>query len=177
LTEKHCLVSRNFVEALGRHAAVAQADARSLPYPSSSFDLAYSFGVLLLVPDLDRAVQEIHRVLKPGGRVAVMFYNRQSIHYLLKTRYYFGKVCDLEELLGPRRLVDWFTDGFGYPRTYHQTPDTLRRAFDRFEIESLVVRNLTPDQFPLFPFDEYPAEFWSWLAGCVGFYLLLKGRK
>ena len=177
LTAKHCCISRDFVEALGGHAFVTQTDARALPYASSSFDLVYSFGVLLLVPELDRAVEEIHRVLRPGGRVAVMFYNRQSIHYVLKTRYYFGKVCDLEELLRPRRLIDWFTDGFGYPRTYHQTPDTLRRAFDRFEIDSLVVRNLTSDQLPLFPFDDYPAEFWNWLAGCLGFYLLLTARK
>ncbi len=177
LTAKHCRISRDFVCAAGGHAAVVQADARALPYPSNAFDLVYSFGVLLLVPDLERAVAEIHRVLKPGGTVAVMFYNRQSIHYFLKTRYYFGIVCDLEEVLGPRTLIDWFTDGFGYPRVYHQTPDTLRRAFDRFQIDDVRVRNLTPDQLPQLRLDERPAEFWTWLASRLGFYLLLRGRK
>lgn len=177
LTPKHCQISRDFVCAAGGRAAVVQADARALPYPSNSFDLVYSFGVLLLLPELERAVAEIDRVLKPGGTVAVMFYNRQSVHTILKTRYYFGIVCNLEELLGPRRLIDWFTDGFGYPRTHHQTPESLRRAFDLFQIESLVVRNLTPDQLPLFPVDDYPPEFWSWLGSRLGFYLLLRGRK
>jgi SAM-dependent methyltransferase len=176
-TPKHCDISRQFVRTLGGRASVAQADARFLPYPSGSFDLVYSFGVLLLVEDLDRAVAEIHRVLKPGGTVVTMFYNSQSLHYHLKTLYYYGIVCDLERLLGPRRLIDWFTDGYGYPRTYHQTPSSLRLAFNRFNIESLVVRNLTPDQVPLVAFDDYPAEFWTWVASRLGFYLMLRGRK
>lgn len=177
LTSKHCEISRDFVQVVGSRASIARADARMLPYADRSFDLVYSFGVLLLVKDLDRAVAEIHRVLKPGGVVMTMFYNRQSLHYYLKTLSYYGIVCDLEQLLGPRRLVDWFTDGFGYPETYHQTPDSLRTAFDRFTVERLIVRNLTPDQIPLFPFGDYPAEFWNWLASRLGFYLLLRGRK
>jgi SAM-dependent methyltransferase len=176
LTAKHCDISRQFVETMGGHADIVQASATDLPYPAHSFDLVYSFGVLLLVENLDQAIAEIHRVLKPGGTVITMFYNRQSLHYYVKTLYYYGIVCDLERLLGSRRLVDWFTDGFGYPRTYHQTPETVRVAFARFTIESLVVRNLTPDQIPLFPFDEYPKEFWTWLESRLGFYLMLRGR-
>ena len=177
LTPKHCEISRQFATTMGASARITRGSAIELPYESNTFDLVYSFGVLLLVQDLDRAVAEIHRVLKPGGTVLVMFYNRQSLHYYLKTLYYYGVVCDLERLLGPRRLVDWFTDGFGYPRTYHQTPDSLRRAFGRFEIDSVTVRNLTPDQVPLVPFSEYPPEFWSWVESRLGFYLLLRGRK
>jgi ubiquinone/menaquinone biosynthesis C-methylase UbiE len=177
LTAKHCDISRRFVRTMGEKSDIVQASAASLPYPDNSFDLVYSFGVLLLLEDLDSAVAEIHRVLKPGGTVMTMFYNRQSLHYYVKTLYYYGIVCDMEQLLGPRRLIDWFTDGFGYPRTYHQTPDSLRKAFDRFTIESLVIRNLTPDQIPLFPFDDYPPEFWSWMESQLGFYLMLRGLK
>lgn len=177
LTEKHCQISRDFVSTMGSRARITQGKATTLPYKDASFDLVYSFGVLLLVEDLDAAVAEIHRVLKPGGKVMVMFYNSASLHYIVKTLYYYGVVCDMVELLGPRKLVDWFTDGFGYPRTYHQSPDTLRTAFNRFTFESLMVRNLTPDQLPLFPFDDYPPEFWSWVESQLGFYLMLRGRK
>jgi SAM-dependent methyltransferase len=177
LTAKHCEISRSFVSRVGGSAAVAQADARALPYASNSFDLVYSFGVLLLMEDLDSAVAEIHRVLKPGGSVIAMFYNRDSLHYYVKTLYYYGVVCDLEPLLGPRRLVDWFTDGYGYPRTFHQTPATLRAKFNRFTIDRLVVRNFTRDQLPLFPFDDYPAEFWQWLGTRLGFYIMLRAHK
>jgi ubiquinone/menaquinone biosynthesis C-methylase UbiE len=177
LTHKHCRISRDFVGALGARASIAQADARALPYPSNAFDLVYAFGVLLLIDDLEAAVAELYRVLKPGGTVVTMFYNRQSLHYYIKTLYYYGIVCDLEQLLGPRRLVDWFTDGFGYPRTHHQTPESLREVFARFSVDRVVVRNLTPDQLPRFPCDEYPPAFWSWLASRLGFNLMLKARK
>lgn len=156
---------------------MTRGDARMQPYPDETFDLVYSFGVLLLVEELDRAVAEIHRVLKPGGTVMVMFYNRESLHYYLKTLYYYGVTCDLEALLGPRRLVDWFTDGYGYPRTYHQSPDSLRAAFARFSVESLTVRNLDRDQVPLVPFEDYPPEFWTWVESQLGFYLLLRAHK
>jgi SAM-dependent methyltransferase len=177
LTSKHCQITRDFVSIMDGHAGIAQANALRLPFADGSFDLVYSFGVLLLVADLVAAIAEIHRVLKPGGTVVAMFYNRQSVHYYLKTLYYYGIVCDMEQLLGPRRLVDWFTDGFGYPRTYHQTPDSLRTAFGRFTIDDLAVRHLTPDQLPLFPFGEYPAAFWQWMASQLGFYLMLKAHK
>jgi len=177
LTTKHCEVSRAFVRTMGGAADVVQASATSLPYESGSFDLVYSFGVLLLVEDLDAAVAEIHRVLKPGGTVIVMFYNQQSLHYHLKTRYYYGLVCDLERILGPRRLIDWFTDGFGYPRTYHQTPDSLRAAFSRFAANTVAVRNLDREQLPLIDFDGYPPEFWTWVEQNLGFYLMLNGTK
>jgi hypothetical protein len=99
------------------------------------------------------------------------------LHYYVKTLYYYGIVCDLEQQLGPRRLIDWFTDGYGYPRTYHQTPETMREVFGRFTIERLTVSNLTPDQLPRFAFDHYPAEFWTWMASRLGYYLMLDGRK
>jgi len=46
-------------------------DARRLPYESGSFDAAYLVTVLGEVPDQDAALQELRRVLKPGGRLVV----------------------------------------------------------------------------------------------------------
>ena len=45
------------------------ADVQDLPYPAGHFDVALSNGVLNLVPDKPRALREIHRVLRPGGRL------------------------------------------------------------------------------------------------------------
>ena len=176
-TPKHCVISRTFLERMNLPGAVVQGQARQLPFEAGSFDLVYSFGVLLLVEDLAAAVAEIRRVLRPGGTVITMFYNRLSFHYFTKTLQYYGTVCDLERLLGPRQLVDWFTDGYGYPRTYHQTPDSLREAFRDFNVESIAVRNLTTEQLPLVDRSRYPAEFWQWLESRAGFYLMLKAQR
>lgn len=57
------------------------ADAEKLNFADNSFDLVYSHGVLHHTPDTARAIQEIHRVLRPGGRAVVMLYHRNSYNY------------------------------------------------------------------------------------------------
>lgn len=49
----------------------ALANASSLPYPSKSFDCVYSFGGLGEFPDVRKALQEMVRVCKPGGKIVV----------------------------------------------------------------------------------------------------------
>jgi ubiquinone/menaquinone biosynthesis C-methylase UbiE len=70
------------------------ADAEHLPFAPDSFDLGYSFGVLHHTPDTLGALRELVRVVKPGGEIKVMLYNRHSAwafnqwlkHALLKGR-------------------------------------------------------------------------------------------
>jgi SAM-dependent methyltransferase len=45
------------------------ADARALPFPDGSFDRAFSMLVLHFIPDVEHAVAEMRRVVRPGGRV------------------------------------------------------------------------------------------------------------
>ncbi|WP_455449471.1 class I SAM-dependent methyltransferase [Natrinema thermotolerans] len=48
-----------------------RGDARALPYPDDTFDAAYLVLVLGEVPDQERALDELERVLKPDGRLVV----------------------------------------------------------------------------------------------------------
>lgn len=48
-----------------------QGDARSLPYDDGSFDAAFLVTVLGEIPDQDRALAELRRVLAPNGRLVV----------------------------------------------------------------------------------------------------------
>jgi demethylmenaquinone methyltransferase/2-methoxy-6-polyprenyl-1,4-benzoquinol methylase len=48
------------------------ADALALPFPDETFDAVVSGFLLRNVVDLPRALQEQHRVLKPGGRMAAL---------------------------------------------------------------------------------------------------------
>lgn len=50
---------------------VREGDATTLPLENASVDVVISNGVLNLVPEKDRAIAEIARVLKPGGRVQI----------------------------------------------------------------------------------------------------------
>jgi ubiquinone/menaquinone biosynthesis C-methylase UbiE len=56
-------------ERLGLSVRTARADAESLPFPDSSFDLVLGHAVLHHLPNLRRAFVEFHRVLRRGGRI------------------------------------------------------------------------------------------------------------
>ena len=48
-----------------------QGSALTLPFPDASFDLAWSQNVAMNIHDRPRYYAEMHRVLKPGGRLAI----------------------------------------------------------------------------------------------------------
>jgi ubiquinone/menaquinone biosynthesis C-methylase UbiE len=75
------------LEVYAMPGKVRKCSATAMDFPDSSFDVVYSFGVLHHIPDVDRAVDEIHRVLKPGGDVLVMVYNKTSINYYVEIMF------------------------------------------------------------------------------------------
>jgi SAM-dependent methyltransferase len=62
---------------------VQQGSALELPFPAASFDRVISIGCLHHTGDLSRAVAEVRRVLRPGGELLLMVYNRHSARRVL----------------------------------------------------------------------------------------------
>lgn len=52
---------------------VRNMDARALSFSDAVFDKIYSFHAIEHIPDLARAFAEMERVLKPGGRVLLVY--------------------------------------------------------------------------------------------------------
>ncbi len=48
-----------------------EGEGERLPFPSESFDVVISNGVIDLIPDKDAIFSELHRVLRPGGRLQI----------------------------------------------------------------------------------------------------------
>lgn len=48
-----------------------EGEVERLPFADGSFDVVISNGVIDLVPDKDAVFSEIHRVLRPGGRIQI----------------------------------------------------------------------------------------------------------
>lgn len=61
---------------LGVRLEAIKYDGRTLPLADASIDFAISFEVLEHVQDERRALEELHRVLKPGARLAMSVPNR-----------------------------------------------------------------------------------------------------
>lgn len=56
---------------LGERASSVGADAQALPFADARFDVALANHMLYHVPDRPRALRELARVLRPGGRLVV----------------------------------------------------------------------------------------------------------
>lgn len=60
------------------HVTFKQMDAEELDLPDSSFDLAVNSLGLMYYPDPDKAVSEMYRVVKMGGRAAALVWGRRK---------------------------------------------------------------------------------------------------
>ncbi len=78
LTEASIELARRRFEFEGLTADLRVADAEALPFADDRFDLVYSHGVLHHTPDTQRAINEVYRVVKPGGTAMVMLYHKNS---------------------------------------------------------------------------------------------------
>ncbi|MCU0912065.1 MAG: methyltransferase domain-containing protein [Rhodobacteraceae bacterium] len=76
-------------------------DARSLDFPDASFDAVAAMHILSVVPEPERVMAEIARVLKPGGQVVVT-------NHFARER---GVLAWLERVAAPlENLLGWHSD-------------------------------------------------------------------
>lgn len=176
LTPLHLQVTAARLRREGLTSELVRADAEALPFADASFDFVYSCGVLFLVPAIQRAVDEIHRILRPGGEVLVMLYHKTSLHYYLKTLAFTGLVWGDLLYLSRQKLVDWSADGFNYPIIRLYSRGQARHLFHRFSRVDLVVRTLTSAEFPVIG-HRLPSDFLEFLSRRFGFFLFIRAKK
>ncbi|TAK50762.1 MAG: class I SAM-dependent methyltransferase [Gammaproteobacteria bacterium] len=85
LTENAVRIATRHFEVEGvRAEAVQVGNALALDFPDASFDAVWANGVLHATGDTQRAIDEVRRVLKPGGRAIIShFYRRPSWMWVL----------------------------------------------------------------------------------------------
>ena len=81
LSKGHLELAQENFSLRGLAGTFARADAENLPFADASFDMVYSNGVVHHTPGTQRAIAEMYRVSRPGGRAIVMVYASRSLHY------------------------------------------------------------------------------------------------
>jgi ubiquinone/menaquinone biosynthesis C-methylase UbiE len=146
ITSEHLRLAR---ERVGQLAEVREAEATALPFPDESFDYVYSHGVLHHIESPRRVVDEIFRVLKPGGRFNIHVYARWSYFTVTRIvrhgrnwRLYFENSRDPVH-------IDFYT-----ARKLRQLFSPAKVTVQKFEFKKM-----------------------PYLASLAGFFLVAKGAK
>ncbi len=72
-------LARKRLACRGSRVRVWVGDASTISTPDARYDAVFDFGIIHHVPDWRRALAEVHRVLKPGGR----FYAEEVLRRLI----------------------------------------------------------------------------------------------
>jgi SAM-dependent methyltransferase len=128
-------------------------------------------GVLHHVPNTQKALDEIYRVLKPGGRLIVMFYHRHSAKYQFMYRvrsWVTGKSM--------QQLVNEF-DGVGNPKGTVFSKAQLGAMLARFSEVKMHLGYLHTGDIILRGARFLPSNLFKPLAPWLGWNLYAKARK
>lgn len=168
---------RNFA-LRGLSGEFHHGDAEAMPFDDASFDLIYSNGVIHHTPDTTRAIREMHRVLKPGGRAIVMVYAENSWHYWREQVLRLG----IESGMLAHNSMGWVMSGSVERNRHGQRPlvkvytrPRLRRLFREAGFGSIGItqRQMVDGELPS-ALSWIPVSIAGYL---VGWNLILKARK
>lgn len=111
LTDEYCRAAEMLSERVGlsAHVEFIEGDALDLPFADATFDVVWTEHVAMNIPDKPQLYREMHRVLKPGGTLAIY-----------------------DILAGPAGTVHFPVPWARVPETsFLATPEELRRLLDQ----------------------------------------------
>jgi SAM-dependent methyltransferase len=119
---------RRRLASLGLASTLSVGDAEQLAFERGFFDVVYAWGVIHHSPDTQKAIDEIHRVLRPSGVARIMIYHRWSlVGYMLWLRY------ALLRLRPWRTLSEIYAEHLESPGTKAYSVAEARRMFAAFD--------------------------------------------
>lgn len=136
LTDRAIAKTKERFRLLGLNSTLAVADAENLPFASDEFDLVYSWGVIHHSPNTEKAIEEIYRVLKKGGKAKIMIYYKYSlVGIMLWIRYGLFRLRPLTSLdyIYSRYLESPGTKAYSIPRA-----DKMLRMFSKVSIKTVL---------------------------------------
>jgi len=152
LSSGHLALARENFALRGLEGVFIHLDAERLPFPDASFDVVYSNGVIHHTPNTQSLVDEIRRVLRPGGLAIVMVYAENSLHYWRDIVVWRGLVQGMHATRSIGQIMSETEElggGDARPLVKVYTARRLRRMFAEFEQVRILKRQLRLPEIPV----------------------------
>src|SRR3989344_3583359 len=173
----------------GLSGTVMQMDAQNMNFADESFDFVNAWGCLMHMPDTEKAIKEIYRVLKPKGKVLAYMYNKSSWPFWFNLVFLRGILMGQLFRYGFNidRLTSRFSDGFsvgGNPLAKFYTPKQAAMFFKNAGFSNVEAfpwqLPYEPDGWPMktFPIFRYlPKKIKNFMSKRWGYGLIVKAEK
>ena len=141
-------VTTRRMEVFNRRAVIRRMDAEALDFPDQSFDFVWSWGVIHHSSNTRKILEEMRRVLKPGGKAVIMVYNRGWWNYYicggLIGGLRKGRIFRAQAL---SRTVQEDTDGA--LARYYSRRSWREFASPLLQVDEVVIKGARTDLFPI----------------------------
>lgn len=183
LSREHLAQTVNHLQLEGLSTRPEYGDAEAMPFQDRSFDLVYSFGVLHHTPDTQKSIDEVLRVLRPGGTAVIGLYHRNSWFFYINTLLVNGLRYGGLWRKGWRRLlseIEYREDpGSAVPLVKVFSRRSARRLFKKFQDVRVSTCHVEHSHFRKFAplvsrLDRDQLERW---LGFGGWYVFVTARK
>jgi len=122
-----------------------QVDAQAIPFEPASFDVVTCRFGIMYFPDVDRALREVHRVCRPGGRVVFVSWGHEAQPYFASTHGVVAKHMRVP-------LSPGAPNTFAFARPGSLGEALARAGFDQIQEQALTIEMVWPGP---------PAELWQ----------------
>jgi ubiquinone/menaquinone biosynthesis C-methylase UbiE len=171
LSPRSVELARRQLNLYGFEGDIQSSEAEHLPFADNQFDLVYSWGVIHHAPDPSRIVEEIYRVLRPGGRVCAMVYRKNSLVVL--QAYVAYALLRLRPL---RNLDDIIAHHVESPGTRAYTRRQVTEMFRDFR-DVTIQPVLTPYDIGHARVSLIPTWVMNLLPNWLGWFMVVRGLK
>lgn len=129
-------------------ATIMEMDAEKMAFDDNSFDYIWTWGVIDHSANTERILEEMARVLRPGGRATVMVYHRGWWNYYFVGTVFHGLLRGgLFRTGSLHKTVQEITDG-AFSR-YYSSADWRTLAAPFLEVDTTLIYGQKTDLFPI----------------------------
>lgn len=153
-------------------------DVENMPYEDNTFDFVYSFGVIHHTPDIQKAINEIYRVLKPGGSCYIAVYNKNSWFFrynIFLKNWILNKGYQKYTLKQQISLVEYPNNNKNLVVKLH-TKKEVKKLFKKFSHQQITVNHLTKNELGVFN-SIFTNKIKNYLRTKIGWFIIIRAQK